>query len=90
MRRPWSRSSAQPRGDFVVAGHDHPGVAVGAEILARIEAEAGGIAEGSDPPAAVARSVRLRRVFDEPQAVAAGDVRQGDACRPASRRDGPE
>ena len=57
---------------LVVRGHG-AGVAVRAEILARIEAEGGDVGERAATPPAVLGSVRLRRILDEPQAVALAD-----------------
>ena len=69
---------------------DHAAFAVGAEVLAGVEAEARHVAEAADAAALVFGAVRLRRVLDDDQAVSPRDRRGSDPCRPAGRRGGPE
>ncbi len=57
-----------------VAGDDHAGVAVGAEVLGRIEAETAHTAETAGALALVLGAERLGSVLDEDQVVALGDV----------------
>ena len=57
--------------EFRVVGDHRPALAVCAEILAGIEAEAAEIADGSGAAALVLRAVSLRRVLDDDEPVAA-------------------
>ena len=54
----------QPFGELGVAGDDRTTVAVRAEILTGIKAEAAGVAEGAHPATVPARAVRLARILD--------------------------
>jgi hypothetical protein len=54
-----------------------PPSAVGAQVLARIEAEAAGVAEAADRAVLVDRAVRLARVLDHLEPVALGDLEDG-------------
>ena len=58
-----------------ITGH-RPGVAVGAEVLAGVEAEAGQIADTAAGPVAIARPVRLCSVLDQAEPVAPADLPQ--------------
>ena len=49
----------------------HAGIAERAEVLRRIEAEAGDVADAAGRPAAIERAVALRAILDDPQARAA-------------------
>ena len=57
-----------------VIGDDHAGLAVGAEVLARVETEAGHVAHTADAPALVLCSVGLATVLDHHQTVLLGDL----------------
>ena len=57
-----------------VVGHDHAAFAVGAEVLARVEAEAPRVAERAHRTSFVRRAVRLAAVLDHLQAMAFRDV----------------
>src|SRR5439155_4390727 len=52
---------------------DYPGIAERAQILGRIKAEAGDIAETPDGAAAEMGAVTLRAILDDPQAARAGE-----------------
>ena len=68
---------AHPFGDLRIVGGDRAGVAIGAEILAGVEAEARGIAQHADAPSIPGRAVRLGGIFDEYEIVARCQHRQG-------------
>ncbi len=55
--------------DLRVIRDDRPALAVRAEVLARVEAEAAGACERADAAALVAGAVRLRRVLDDEEVV---------------------
>ena len=61
---------AHARGEVGVVRGDHAGVAVGAEVLARVEAEARGVAEAARAPARDLGAVGLRRVLEDREPVA--------------------
>src|SRR5262245_960252 len=69
--------AAQPLGQVAAVGQDHPGVAAGAEVLGRVEREAGGIPPGPERPPRVRGADHLRRVLDHGHAVGAAEL--GDA-----------
>lgn len=77
-----------------VVGGDHAGVAVSAEILARIEAETTDGADGAAAAAFVFRANGLGGVFDNHGAVTAGDVEEGvhvgGAAEEVDGLDGPD
>src|SRR3954465_3262931 len=54
-------------GEPRVARYGRTAFAVGPEVLARIKAEPGGLADRSAGSPLVAGAMRLRRVFDDPQ-----------------------
>ena len=58
---------------LVVVGDDDAALAVGAEVLAGIEAEAAGHADAAGAAALVLGAVRLAGVLDDGNAVAVGD-----------------
>src|SRR5262249_59432173 len=60
-----------------VVRHDRTALAVGAQVLSRVEAEAAEVAERADTAALVLRTVRLARVLDHLQAVPGGDLQEG-------------
>jgi hypothetical protein len=60
-------------GQAVIIGNDGTGVAHRAEILARIERIGRSLAKGADLLPLVARQMRLRAVFDDPELVLARD-----------------
>ena len=64
---------ANALGKRVVIGRDGTRVPERAQVLAGIEREAGGVAEAAGPPAAVARTLRLRRVLDHRDAAVPSD-----------------
>ena len=64
-----------------VVRRDDAGVAVGAQVLARVEAEAGGVAQAAGPPSRDLGAVGLRRVLEHGQAVALGDRQDRRPCR---------
>ena len=57
-----------------VIGDDGAAVAIGAQILPRIKAEATGVADASGSPPLPHRSVRLTRIFDDAQSMTARRV----------------
>ncbi len=57
-----------------VVGGDRAAVAQRPEVLARVEAEGGGVAERARRPALVGGAVRLAGVLDDRQAVSRGDL----------------
>ena len=67
---------ADALGQLRVVGDDGPRITQGTEVLARIEAEAGGTAERTGASAAVAGAVRLRGVLDQRDACRVGDLRR--------------
>ncbi len=90
---------AHALGHVRVGGADRAAVAVGAEVLRRIEAERGDRAERPGAPAAMSRAVRLAPVFDEGEPASLGErgerVEIGDLAvqmdghhRFGARRDG--
>ena len=64
LRGPVFAQGTSARGIRRIIRHQPAAFAIGAEVLAWIEAEAGHYAEGPDDFAAILRPVRLRRVFD--------------------------
>src|SRR5512132_4448261 len=62
---------------LVVIGDNGAALAAGAEVLARIEAEASEVAETAGAAACVLGAVRLRRIFDDDKTVRAGDLENG-------------
>src|SRR5712692_2042420 len=70
----------QARRDLFRIGDDHPGVAVGAEVLAGIEAEAAQFTERPGLAAAVAGADGLRVVFDHLEAAARRHLEDGVHC----------
>src|SRR5205814_1720528 len=60
----------------LVVRDDRSGVAYRAEVFRRIEAEGGGIAEAAASSPAIPRSVGLRRVFQQKQAMPVGQCPQ--------------
>ena len=71
-------------------GRDHhAAIADRAEILGRIKAEAGDIAEAADPAAAIAGADGLGAVLDDPQIPCGGPIARSHPCRPAARKDEP-
>ena len=56
-------------GERCVVGHHHAAIADGAQILGRIKAEGGDVAEAAEPPVAEPRAVRLGAILDDPRAV---------------------
>ena len=65
---------ARPLGDGGVVRDDRAAVAERTEVLGRIEAEGGRVAERSRAAAPYCRAVRLRRVLDDVQPVLARDA----------------
>ena len=68
---------ANPAGDFRVVGHNGTAVAVSAQVLAGIEAEAGHLSEVARSPAFVFSAVGLGGVFDHPEPVLLRDLVDG-------------
>ena len=68
---------AQPRGQVVAVGDDGAALAAGAEVLARVEAEATDIAEAAGAAALVLCTMRLGRVLDHDEAIGIGEREQG-------------
>ena len=66
----------QPLGDRLVIGRDRAGLAVGTEVLSRVEAEAAAQPERAGPLAVVACPVGLGGVLDDRNAAAATDLQQ--------------
>ena len=64
---PWPRSSRSLSASRVVVGRQHAAVAVAAEVLGRIEAEAADVAERAGAATAILRADRLAGVFDHRQ-----------------------
>jgi hypothetical protein len=60
-----------------IGGGNEAGIAVGAEVLARIEAEAGEMADAAAAPAVDLGAVRLRRVLQQDQPAAAAERLEG-------------
>ena len=60
---------------LVVVGDDDAALATGAEVLARIEAEAAGQADAAGARASIFSAVRLAGILDDGNAVALGDRR---------------
>ena len=54
-----------------VVGHDHSAVAVCAQILGRVKAKRGHVAQGSNRSTLVARAVSLARILDDAQVIVA-------------------
>jgi hypothetical protein len=69
--------AAAARGDFVVVRDHGAAVAHHREVLRRIERKDRGAAEAADDTAAERRAVRLRAVFEHPEAVAARELPHG-------------
>jgi hypothetical protein len=65
---------AYPRDEGLVGRDDHARVAEGAEVLRRVEAEAGGVAEGPRPPPSPFGPVGLRRVREDGKPVPPRDL----------------
>src|SRR5687767_1224650 len=57
-----------------VVGGDGAAVAVGAEVLRRVEAEGRGVPPRARASAFESRAVRLRRVLDDEEAAARGEI----------------
>ena len=80
------------RRPFRVAGHDHAGVAIGAQVLGRIEAEAADAAQAAGALALVFRADRLGGVLDDRQIVPFGDapdrLHVGALAEQVDRQDG--
>ena len=64
---------AHPLGHLGVVGHHHAGVAVGPEVLGRVEAPARDVGEGADPVPRVLGAVCLRGVLDHLEIVLGAD-----------------
>src|SRR5579872_7311813 len=60
------------RGECRIGSRGQPGIAQRTEVLCRVEAEAGDVAEASDGTAAIERAVALRAILDDQKPVAAG------------------
>src|SRR5262245_64109367 len=56
--------AAQPLGQVAAVGQDHPSVAAGAEVLRRIERQAGDVTPGPQRASRVGCADHLRRVLD--------------------------
>ena len=69
------------RHEVGVRGRDHSCVAAGPEVLGRIEAEAGGVAQRPGPSAVPFRAVGLGRVLEDREPVPAGDLVDGGHVR---------
>ena len=82
--------SAELLGDRRVGGGDGAAVAVGAEVLGRIEGERGGRSEGPGRAALEEGAVALGAVLDERQPVRRGERRRGRRDPRRLRRDGRE
>ena len=74
--------------DFLVIRHDAPPSPYAPRFLPGIEAEAARASERADAPALVARAVRLRRVFDDDEIMARGDLEKRRRGRRPGRRGG--
>ena len=72
-----------------VVGREQPGVAEGAEVLARKEREAAERADAADRPRLVGRADRLRGVFDDRDAGARRPRRESDRDRRSARTGAP-
>ncbi len=59
-----------------VVGHHHAALAIGAQVLAGVEAEAGHVGDAARAPALVFGAVRLAGVLDDHQSMPAGDLQQ--------------
>src|SRR5690606_1670533 len=59
--------AALPRQSFIIA-RDGSAIAIGAQVLSRIETERSSMPDGTDTPALVFGAMRLRAVFDKLQA----------------------
>ena len=70
--------------DLVVVGGKSAGFSIRAEILCGIEAKSRGVAEASDATSAIARPMRLGRIFEDSQAVTHGDFIYGVHVRGAA------
>src|SRR2546421_3450637 len=57
--------SGDSRSQLAVAGDERAGVAEGAEVLRRVEAECAGEARAARTPSVALRAVRLARVFED-------------------------
>ncbi len=64
-------------GEGVIVGHDGAGLAIGAQVLSRIEAEAAGDAQGAGLSAFVLGAVGLAGVFDDGRRCALATARMG-------------
>src|SRR6478752_4044608 len=62
--------ATEARRQVAVAGDDHAGIAERAQVLRRIEREAAGTTERARRAPTPARADRLRRVLEQPAAVA--------------------
>ena len=67
---------AEAGGHLIIVGDDGPALAEGAQVLARVEAEAAAQAERPGPLAAVLGPVRLGGVLDQRDAAPPADVQQ--------------
>src|SRR5580765_5012121 len=56
-----------------IRSDDSPPITEGRQVLRRIKAETGQVAEGPDPPAADRRPVRLCAILNQAQAIAITD-----------------
>ena len=77
--------------DFVVVGEQEAAVADGVEVLERMRRNRAAVAEGAAVPAVAVGAHRLRRILDDLEVVAGGDVADrfhiGDAADPLHRHD---
>ena len=76
-RLPMIAESAQASGELFVVGHDHSRVAVRAQILARIKAQASEASHRAGLPPVIACSDGLRIVFDDGDSVLRGKRKNG-------------
>src|SRR5271166_4177807 len=64
----------QRAGERGVAGYGHTAIPERSQILCRVEAEAGNVANRARRPPAPLRAMALRAILDQTQAVPAGDL----------------
>src|SRR5205807_9828064 len=67
---------AQSRGDSGVVRNGHASIARRTQVLGRIEAETPNVANRARGPPAIGRSMALRAILDETQAMRTGDVNE--------------